>query len=344
MAWLVVYLVTVEPDRPLRYHSRVGARELAHCTGLGKVLLAIPRSGPAFCVLVGKQARRRSPAVRTFVTRAGAGPPSGICGRIARKPRQACAVCSAVRDGSGQTVAAISISGAAVEFAGDAESRLLPEVIEAGLNFRGVSGSGWSTDSRQAAVANMDELRMAVVGLGSRGTGAWFNLLQQVAGYRITAIYDPIEALRERALARLQRPQEVTVHRSYEDVLADPNVDAVALTVRCKEQGALAAQALEAGKHVNAEVPARIPSRIAGASSWLPSAPARSTSWRNRRATGDSSRPGASLVAPGKLGQMTLCEGQYFHYRLSSISRIRAPASFTASTSWPPSQRREPPG
>ncbi len=39
-----------------------------------------------------------------------------------------------VRDCSGQTVAAISISGPAVEFAGDAEAGFLPAVIEAGLN------------------------------------------------------------------------------------------------------------------------------------------------------------------------------------------------------------------
>ncbi len=160
----------------------------------------------------------------------------------------------------------------------------------------------------------MDELRMAVVGLGSRGTGAWFNLLQQVPGYRITAIYDPIVALNERAVARLQHPQEVTVHRSYEGVLADPNVDAVALTVRCKEQGALAAQALEAGKHVNAEVPA---------------AHTLEDCWRIVVAAECSGKVyqlaeqarymgfvGAwrSLVAQGKLGRITLCEGQYFHY------------------------------
>ena len=45
-------------------------------------------------------------------------------------------------------------------------------------------------------------------------------------------------------------------YASYEDMLGDPQVDAVAVTVRCKEQGALAAMALEAGKHVNCEVPA----------------------------------------------------------------------------------------
>ena len=102
----------------------------------------------------------------------------------------------------------------------------------------------------------MDDIRMAVVGLGGRGTGAWIGLLQRIAGYRITALCDPIVALHQRALARLNEPREVRVYERYEDVLADPQVDAVALTVRSPDQGALAAQALEAGKHVNAEVPA----------------------------------------------------------------------------------------
>jgi predicted dehydrogenase len=161
----------------------------------------------------------------------------------------------------------------------------------------------------------MDEIRMAVVGLGSRGTGTWLSLLQQMAGYRITAICDPIVALHERAVARLRRPHEVKVYHRYEDVLADPNVDAVALTVRCREQGALAAQALEAGKHVHAEVPAahtledcwRIV--LAVERTGLTYHLAEQTrywgfveAWR-------------SLVAEGCLGHITLCEGQYFHYR-----------------------------
>jgi predicted dehydrogenase len=161
----------------------------------------------------------------------------------------------------------------------------------------------------------MDEIRVAVVGLGQRGTETWLPLLQQMAGYRIIAICDPIVALHERAVARLKHPKEVKVYRTYEEVLADPNVDAVALTVRCEEQGALAAQALEAGKHVHAEVPAahrledcwRIV--LAVERTGLVYQLAEQTrywgfveAWR-------------TMVAQGQLGHITFCEGQYFHYR-----------------------------
>ena len=101
----------------------------------------------------------------------------------------------------------------------------------------------------------MDEIRIGLVGLGHRGLG-WLRLLQRVKGYRIRAVCDPIVALHEKGLAVLESPSEVRAYARYEDMLADPNVDAVAVTVRCREQGALAAQALEAGKHVNSEVPA----------------------------------------------------------------------------------------
>jgi predicted dehydrogenase len=91
-------------------------------------------------------------------------------------------------------------------------------------------------------------------------------------------------------------------------------VDAVALTVRCKEQGALAAQALEAGKHVHAEVPA---------------AHTIGDCWRIVLAAEHSGRvyqlaeqtrywgfveAWHGMVSRDELGQITLCEGQYFHY------------------------------
>jgi predicted dehydrogenase len=101
----------------------------------------------------------------------------------------------------------------------------------------------------------MDEIRMGVVGLGSRGR-YWLWSLQRMRGFRVTAICDPIPGLRDQARAQLDDPDGVAVHSTYEELLADSSVDAVALCVRCKEQGAMAAQALEAGKHVNAEVPA----------------------------------------------------------------------------------------
>jgi predicted dehydrogenase len=160
---------------------------------------------------------------------------------------------------------------------------------------------------------HMDEIRMGVVGLGGRGVG-WVHLLQHLEGYRITAICDPIVALHERARSALAHPSEVAVYSRYEDVLADANVDAIALCVRSLAQGALAAQALEAGKHVSAEVPA---------------AHALEDCWRIVMA---AERTGLvyhlaeqtrywgfveawrDLVAAGRLGTITLCEGQYFHY------------------------------
>lgn len=171
---------------------------------------------------------------------------------------------------------------------------------------------------------------MAVVGLGSRGVGSWLGLLQQIPGYRVTALCDPIVALHERAVARLRHPEGVTVYRAYEDVLADPNVDAVALTVRCEEQGALAAQGLEAGKHVHAEVPAahrledcwRIV--LAAERTGLVYQLAEQTrywgfvdAWR-------------SLVAAGALGHITLAEGQYFHYNPTHYFRDPVTGRFLA--------------
>jgi predicted dehydrogenase len=159
----------------------------------------------------------------------------------------------------------------------------------------------------------MEPIRIGVAGLGGRGVG-WLRILQRVPGYRVVALCDPIAALHQRALAALAEPDEVAVYTRYDDLLADPRVEAIGLCVRCREQGAMAAQALAAGKHVNAEVPAahtledcwRIV--VAQERSGCVYQLAEQTrywgfveAWR-------------TLVASGQLGQVTLCEGQYFHY------------------------------
>jgi predicted dehydrogenase len=160
----------------------------------------------------------------------------------------------------------------------------------------------------------VDEIRIAVVGLGDR-SATWLSLIQEIPGYQITALCDPIAALHARALARLRQPHGVRVYRDYGDVLADPRVDAVALVVRCEEQGELAALALEAGKHVSAEVPAahRLEDcwRIvlaAERSGKVYHLAEQTRYWGFVAAWRD-------LVAQGRLGRITLCEGQYFHYR-----------------------------
>ena len=160
----------------------------------------------------------------------------------------------------------------------------------------------------------MDEIRMAIVGLGSRGVSGWIPLLQRVPGFRLTAICDPIPALHEPARARLEHPEQVKAYTRYEEVLADPEVDAIGLTVRCQEQGALAAQALEAGKHVNSEVPAA--HRIEDC--WRIVAAQERTGLVYQLAEqvryAGYIEAWRELVAKGKLGRITFCEGQYFHY------------------------------
>lgn len=163
----------------------------------------------------------------------------------------------------------------------------------------------------------MSDIRIAVVGLGSRGTLTWIPQIQALKGCRITAICDPIQSLHEGALEKLNQPQGVKTYLRYEDVLADKEIDAVALAVRCKHQGLLAAQALEAGKHVNCEVPA---------------AHTIEDCWRIVVAQERSGKVyhlaeqvrfagyvdiWRKLVAEGALGKITYAEGQYLHYFVS---------------------------
>ena len=158
----------------------------------------------------------------------------------------------------------------------------------------------------------MDSIRVGLVGLGNRGVH-WLRSIERLEGYRVTAICDPIEPLHERARAAAQN-REVATYSRYEDLLADDSVDAVALCVRCEEQGAMAAQALEAGKHVNSEVPA---------------AHSLEDCWRIVLAAersglvyqlGEQTRywgfvdAWRDLVASGRLGRVTFCEGQYIGY------------------------------
>lgn len=159
----------------------------------------------------------------------------------------------------------------------------------------------------------MDEIRISVVGLGHRALG-WIHLLQRLPGYRIVSVCDPIEALLEPALAALDDRTDVRATTKYEEVLADEGVDAVALCVRCREQGALAAMALEAGKHVNSEVPA---------------AHTLEDCWRIVLAAERSGKvyqlaeqtrywgfvdAWRQIVAEGQIGRVTFCEGQYIGY------------------------------
>ena len=159
----------------------------------------------------------------------------------------------------------------------------------------------------------MDEIRIGIAGLGGRSR-RWISTLLKMPGYRITALYDWIEPLHERALSLIEYRNDVVVFSDYEDFLSYRDMDAVGLVVRRKDQGAMAAQALEAGKHVNMEVPA---------------AHTMEDCWRIVTAAERTGRiyqlaeqtrywgfvdAWRDLVAEGRLGRVTYCEGQYIGY------------------------------
>ena len=181
----------------------------------------------------------------------------------------------------------------------------------------------------------MDDIRVGVAGLGPRGLH-WIGALETLDGYRVTGICDPIEALHAPALERTAEPAAVTTYTRYDDLLDGP-VDAIALTLRCREQGALAAQALDAGKHVNAEVPG---AHTVEDCRLIVEAQQRTglvyqlaeqvryagyvEAWRR-------------MVADGTLGKITYCEGQYLHYfterhfRDPDTGAVSGPGGLTAT-------------
>ena len=161
----------------------------------------------------------------------------------------------------------------------------------------------------------MDEIRIGLFGLGLRGL-AWLRGLQRLDNYRITAIGDIFPGLHQRGLDQLENSNGVKTYADYDDFLANPDIDAVALTVRCEQQGAMAAMALEAGKHVNAEVPA---------------AHTMEDCWRIVVATersglvyqlAEQQRYAGyfggwqKLVKEGKLGHIVYFEGEYISYKM----------------------------
>jgi predicted dehydrogenase len=101
---------------------------------------------------------------------------------------------------------------------------------------------------------------------------------------------------------------------TYEDVLADGEVEAVALTVRAPDQGALAACGLRAGKHVHAEVPAA--HSITDCESIVDAVHETGAIYCLAEQTRNWGfvQEWRRLVSEGTLGTPLLVDGQYFHY------------------------------
>ena len=138
----VVHIAVVAPERPIRFSTPLGQRESAHCTGLGKALLAELSPDELRAVI----ARHGLPArtARTITTQ------RDLQAELVRVRAQGYAmddeeaytslrcVAAPVRDARGRVIAALSVSGLANEFTEESLPRFIAELHEAaqGLSVR----------------------------------------------------------------------------------------------------------------------------------------------------------------------------------------------------------------
>jgi len=157
----------------------------------------------------------------------------------------------------------------------------------------------------------MDEVKIGIVGMGGRGRG-WINTLKLVPYCRLTAVCDRIGPLVEQGLERAEDP-DVRGFRDYDEMLAEADMDAVAVIAEPEALAELSVRALEAGKHAIAEVPmcyemddvwrlvttverTGLKFELAEQVAWSPWVFA----WRD-------------MIERGELGKVLLAEGQYLH-------------------------------
>jgi predicted dehydrogenase len=105
--------------------------------------------------------------------------------------------------------------------------------------------------TRQSTPMPNPELGIAVVGLGYWGPNLLRNLQELPCAHRLMACDMRVDRL-EKMMRRFPAAVGTT---SYEDVLADPSIDAVIIATPISTHHPLAIAAIEAGKHVLVEKP-----------------------------------------------------------------------------------------
>ena len=95
-------------------------------------------------------------------------------------------------------------------------------------------------------------LRLGILGCGPISQIAHFDAARKARNIELSAICDLADDLRER-MAALHQPG--ATYRRYEDLLANPQIDAILIGVADQFHVPLALQAIEAGKHVLVEKP-----------------------------------------------------------------------------------------
>lgn len=153
----VVHLAIVEPERPLRYHTRVGTRDHLHTTGLGKVLLAQFDEAALDELVRAVGLPAHTPA--TITDRAALDAELAAVRRLGyaedREETIAGLRCLAapVRAANNAVVAAVSISGPAADFHRDARHGLLSALRGAAAAIS--AQLGWSAPAGTPAAARL---------------------------------------------------------------------------------------------------------------------------------------------------------------------------------------------
>ena len=148
-------------------------------------------------------------------------------------------------------------------------------MASAASGFTGCAGSricGSGAGSMAGFVApKIDDIRVGVVGVGSRGSGAVYRLATHIPGVRVTAMADVRpERLRmvrkawakEYGEGKAPRgnpmPAEYTGEDGYKRLCEDPNVDVVYCTTHWAMHAPVSVYAMKCGKHAFMETPAGV--------------------------------------------------------------------------------------
>src|SRR6201984_2901720 len=97
-----------------------------------------------------------------------------------------------------------------------------------------------------------DPVRIGVLGCGMISQAAHFESCQKARNARLYAICDAADDLRNR-MAQIWEPE--VAYSQYDELLADPKVEAVIIGIADQFHVSAAARAIEAGKHVLVEKP-----------------------------------------------------------------------------------------
>ena len=97
----------------------------------------------------------------------------------------------------------------------------------------------------------MDTIGVGVVGCGFVGYGAHVPAFSSIEGSRLVAVADPDAGRLTKAAKKFQ----VKTYQDYKDLVKDPEIQAVVVSVPTSLHADVALAAIEAGKHVLCEMP-----------------------------------------------------------------------------------------